>query len=140
VTTIKKVIQVIIDKISHKDGYKRAWLEKHWGELVGKEAGKHSRPYKIERNILFVSVDSSVWNQELFMKKTSIISTINKTFEKKIVQELKCQIGYFPKIVERVEMIENEIWLPSNGQRKIRRIYYDKDVMQCLIKKNHDAQ
>ena len=134
-TTIKKVIQVIIDKISHKDGYKRAWLAKHWGELVGQEAGRHSRPYKIERDILFVSVDSSVWNQELFMKKTILISTINKTFEKKIVQEVKCQIGYFPKIVERVEPSENEIWLPSYEKRKIRRIYYDKDVMQCLIKK-----
>ena len=71
-------------------------LAKHWEELVGKEAGRHSRPYKIEHDILFVSVDSSVWNQELFMKKTILISTINKTFEKKNSARGKMSNRLFP--------------------------------------------
>ena len=96
-TTIKEVIKGIIDKFSSLNGYKKAWIEKHWLELIGEAAAVHALPYKVESNILFVRVDSSVWNQELFMNKRNLINKVNNNFSKKIIEDVKFQIGHFTK-------------------------------------------
>ena len=118
------------------NGYKKAWLTKYWKEIVGETADKHTRPYKIDRDVLFVSVDSSVWNQELFMKKGSLISNINRKFAKKIVKDVKCQMGYF--LVEDNDPIEEplgDIYLNENEQEYNGTKIIEKSILKGLLKK-----
>jgi len=118
------------------NGYKKAWLTKYWKEIVGETADKHTRPYKIDRDILFVSVDSSVWNQELFMKKGNLIININRKFAKKIVKDVKCQMGHF--VAEESDKVEGplgDIFLNENEQEYNGNKILEKNVLKGLLKK-----
>jgi len=132
---MREVIQSIVDKISYMNGFKKAWLEKRWIDLVGEEAGKHSRPYRVEKDILFVSVDSSVWNQQLFMNRSNLIDKINNNFARKIVEDVKCQIGYFSSSEEKVEQVENKIELKIMTVEIRKDIIIDKNILRYLQRK-----
>ena len=132
---IKEVIQNIIEKMSYMNGYKRAWLEKNWITLVGEEAGKHSKPYKIERDILLINVDSSVWNQELFMIRASLIVKINQKFARKIVEDIKYQIGHFPVMKEIIEFPSNGLVSSERCHRQRDALLWDKVVLMNIRKK-----
>ena len=132
---MKEVIQKIIEKMSYMNGYKKAWLEKNWIALVGEEAGKHSKPYKIERDILFINVDSSVWNQELFMIRASLIIKINQKFARKIVEDVKYQIGHFPVIKENIESQGNELVLKECCHNQRRSFLLDNIVLTNIRQK-----
>ena len=94
-SSIQEIIQKILDKLADKDGFKKAWIEKHWPDLVGSEASRHSLPQRVERAVLFVNVDSSVWNQELFMRRRQLLEKINGSFSHVILNDVKYQIGHF---------------------------------------------
>ncbi len=122
-TSIFEVIQKICEKLSNIEGYQRAWMEKHWSEIVGPAAQRHSLPRYIRNNILYVSVDSSVWNQALFMEKNQLIIKINQCFAKKIISDLKFQMGNdvdFNRIKEKNELIGP--LLPQMTRRSIREV------------------
>jgi hypothetical protein len=108
---ISEVLSRIIERISNTNGYKKAWMEKYWEDLVGESAKKHSRPYKIEKEILYVSVDSSVWNQALFIDKANLIRRINQKFARSIIEEVKYQIGQFA--VSPIDHVEAEGFLQT---------------------------
>ena len=92
-TAISEIIKRICEKLSRQEGYQRAWLEKHWEEIVGESADRHSTPRIVRNQILYVSVDSSTWNQALFIEKRRLIQRINQCFSMKIILDLKLQIG-----------------------------------------------
>lgn len=91
--SIFEIIQRMNEKFLSYEGYQRALVEKYWEEIVGSVAKRHSRPRQIRDSILYVSVDSSVWNQTLFMEKRKVIENINRHFPRKIVADLKFQMG-----------------------------------------------
>ena len=132
---IKEVIKNIIEKMSYMNGYKKVWLEKNWIELVGEEAGKHSKPYKIERDILVINVDSSVWNQELFMMRASLIVKINQKFDRKIVEDVKCQIGHFSVMKENIEPQGNGFVSKESCHGQRRTFLWDKVVLTNIRQK-----
>lgn len=92
-TAIFDIIQKMHEKFLSYEGYQRALVEKHWEEIVGSVAKRHSHPRKIWDKILYISVDSSAWNQALFMDKKRVLEKINHHFNKKIVIDLKIQMG-----------------------------------------------
>lgn len=92
-TSMLEIIQRMHEKFLSYEGYQRALVEKYWEEIVGSAATRHSRPRQIRDNILYISVDSSVWNQSLFMKKRRVIENINRHFSRIIVADLKFQMG-----------------------------------------------
>ena len=124
-SSIQEIIQKILDKLADKDGFKKAWIEKNWPDLVGSEASRHSLPQRVERAVLFVNVDSSVWNQELFMRRRQLLEKINGSFSHVILNDVKYQIGHFSFFQEPPKdkgekisgMIDNRI-----GQEQRRQI------------------
>jgi predicted nucleic acid-binding Zn ribbon protein len=47
-----------------------------WSEIVGEELAEHTRPIKLSPELLTVAVPSSVWAQELTMRKFEIIEKV----------------------------------------------------------------
>lgn len=136
-TPMAQVIQRVVEKLSSANGFKKAWIEKHWKEIVGEQASKHSYPAKTEHEVLVVNVDSSAWNQELFMNKGKILNKINHPFSKKIIIEIKCKIG--PIVEEKEEEIRI---LPEKKsgfeERTSERVRESKDlVFMAIMKKKH---
>lgn len=59
-------------------------IQKNWESLVGEKIARNSRPTGLVNDVLWVSVASSVWSQELSFKRRDIIRRI-----KERVTELK---------------------------------------------------
>jgi predicted nucleic acid-binding Zn ribbon protein len=74
---IKSIIQNAIQKVrAQKQATAR--VKRAWQTAVGKEAARHSRPIKLSRKTLVVSVDSSAWIYYLHNRKQQIEAAINK--------------------------------------------------------------
>jgi len=51
----------------------------HWREAVGSEVADHSRPVGVRGDVLEVSVDSSVWCQQLQLRTPEILAGLQRT-------------------------------------------------------------
>ena len=49
-----------------------------WEKCVGENIAMYSKPVMLKKHKLYVSVESSVWRQELFLKKNNIIDAFNR--------------------------------------------------------------
>ena len=49
----------------------------HWEEIVGNGIGSRTKPDKISRDILYISVTNSTWANELSMMSAQLLSKIN---------------------------------------------------------------
>ncbi len=69
----------------------------HWEEVVGEELAQHAQPIKIEEQTLFLRVKSSVWANELNLRKGEIIEKINLKIKEPTISDLrfKVQPSYF---------------------------------------------
>lgn len=140
---ISEVISGIINKLANTNGYKKALLERYWVELVGEGARKHSRPRKIDKRILYVSVDSSVWNQALFIDKANLIRRINQKFTRPIVEEIKYQMGQFDILAidqaesEEVLQTINTILAEPEAVSSVREIteIWNRRVLLSMVNK-----
>jgi hypothetical protein len=123
VTAMSEIIKKICEKLSRQEGYQRAWLEKHWAEVVGKSASRHSMPRMVRNQILYVNVDSSTWNQALFIEKRRLVQKVNQCFISKIIHDLKFQMGNDGdfSINEEKGKVEGFVVMPENRKSKLER-------------------
>lgn len=56
-------------------------LVKHWQEVVGENVARNSMPAYIQKNILWIYVDNSIWMQQLQGRKPELLDKI-RTFQK----------------------------------------------------------
>jgi len=70
-------------------------VEKEWKDIAGGGAAKHSRPETLRKGVLTVRVDSSVWMQELAMKKRNLLKGLKRAFGKDKIAEIHFKIGEF---------------------------------------------
>jgi predicted nucleic acid-binding Zn ribbon protein len=48
-----------------------------WLDVVGAPVAKHSRPYALNRGVLFVATSSSTWAQHLTLQRSQILAKLN---------------------------------------------------------------
>ncbi len=59
-----------------------------WNTAVGEQIAKATNPEKIERGVLTVRVEKSVWRNELSYLKKEIIEKLNKLLQEEVVKEI----------------------------------------------------
>ena len=94
-TSIKDVLKIVFEKIESGKTYTREDVEECWGKIIGEIGFKHSRPVVFKKGVLTVSVDSSVWMQELSMKKRKILKSLQKELGKDRISDIQLKIGEF---------------------------------------------
>ena len=94
-TPIGDVLKSIFEKIGKEKTISKEEIEAAWKELAGEAAFKHSRPASFRKNILTVRVDSSVWMQELSMKKRKLLKGLKRTLGKDRITEIHFKTGEF---------------------------------------------
>jgi predicted nucleic acid-binding Zn ribbon protein len=62
-----------------------------WEEIVGPRIAKETEPVKIEQGVLIVKVRTSVWRNELSMRKQEIKERINKAIGHEVLSDIKFQ-------------------------------------------------
>lgn len=64
----------------------------YWEEVVGEEIAQNTQPIKIQGQILFLRVKSSVWAHELNLRKGEIIDKINHKTKEQTVSDLRFKV------------------------------------------------
>ncbi len=59
-----------------------------WTECVGENISKFSTPVKIEKNKLFISVETAVWRYELNVRKPVILEKVNSILKNKNIKDI----------------------------------------------------
>lgn len=68
-------------------------LTEHWDEAVGPEFARHARPSLLRGSTLEVTVDSSVWCQQLQMARPVILAALRERLGADAPRELRLRIG-----------------------------------------------
>jgi hypothetical protein len=63
-----------------------------WHAIVGDILSTHSKPGRIYNNVLFVSVDHSVYGNELIMMKDAVIQRISAEFSFTVICDIKVEV------------------------------------------------
>ena len=92
---ISEILKKVFSGFEDKKELTREDMEECWKTLVGEPASKHSKPVLVRKSILTVQVDSSVWMQELSMRKRQFLKGLKKTLGKDRISEIHFKMGEF---------------------------------------------
>ena len=63
-----------------------------WLEAVGRKIAAHTRPAKLVRTRLVVEVEDRIWQRQLFALTPHILSNLDKTLGRGLVEDLEFRI------------------------------------------------
>jgi predicted nucleic acid-binding Zn ribbon protein len=62
-----------------------------WASIVGKRIAREAEAVKVEKGVLVVRVKTSVWRNELNMRKHEIIEKLNRAIGSETVKDIRFQ-------------------------------------------------
>lgn len=68
-----------------------------WDIVVDEKIKKHTKAIKLQRGVMYVITDNSVWAQELNFFKKEIIDKINSKAGNKAVRDIRFKVGGLDK-------------------------------------------
>ena len=86
---LKKAIEEAIDGAGIKSALNQESAVILWSVVVGKVVSSVTKAERVESGTLVVSVESSVWRQELHMQKKEIINKLNKKIGTKAIRDIR---------------------------------------------------
>lgn len=89
VESIGSIIENVVSKLNVENKINKANLFNHWREIVGEEISKRTKPKKLIKGLLFVSVTTSTWANELSLMSDQLIDKINSYVGRKVVKEIR---------------------------------------------------
>ena len=124
---IEKTVLKLIGSQTEKNGYNLFKMKACWSEIVGKNNAKHCGPAKLERRILTLQVDSSVWSNQFLYFKNQFIEKINsfmgvdyvKDIKFVLSKEFKNKIHYHVK----TEKDSNKILIPELSEQEKKALF-----------------
>ncbi len=66
---------------------------KRWEECVGQDLAGYAIPERYKEKVLYVRVKSSVWLQELHMRKRSLLSALNALVGEELFEDVRFYVG-----------------------------------------------
>jgi len=90
---IGSIINKILKTYRHETGEDLENVCSIWNSTVGKSVAENAQPFALKGKILLVNVTSSSWIQQLQFFKNDILTKINISAGKKLVEEIKFKIG-----------------------------------------------
>ena len=64
-----------------------------WEEAVGSEIARHCRPVGLRGGVLEVTVDSSVWCQQLQLRRLEILTELRRVLGDEAPGDLRFRVG-----------------------------------------------
>ena len=76
------------------DEVRRAFeIGERWEEAVGPEIARHAKPVAIRGEVLEVAVESSVWAQQLQLRRPEILASLGRVLEGSAPTDLRFRVG-----------------------------------------------
>lgn len=93
-STIKPV-GFVLDELVNELGIRKKLREYdaviYWGDIVGDHIAKVTVVRRISQGVLYVRVKTSVWRNELTLRKKELIDKINSVVSETVVKDIKFQ-------------------------------------------------
>jgi predicted nucleic acid-binding Zn ribbon protein len=71
---------------------KRYNIFNHWSDIVGIEIGKKTKPEKLYKGLLYISVANSTWANELSLMTEQLIKKINTYIGEPLVKGIRFKL------------------------------------------------
>jgi len=94
---VGSLIGQVLDDLGLEAASQAFRVGEHWAEAVGPEVAAHSQPVGMRGDVLEVSVDSSVWCQQLQMQRLSILAALAAQLGDDAPHDLRFRVGYTPR-------------------------------------------
>ncbi len=65
-----------------------------WDEAVGAEVASHAQPLGMRGQVLEIQVDTSVWCQQLQMRRSELLTTLRESLGEDAPEDLRFRVGY----------------------------------------------
>lgn len=101
--------RVLLKMLPNQEGRNKYFIfamQNKWEQICGPSVARHSKPVRLERKVLYINTDSSVWANHLLMMKQQFINNINRVMINDPVKDIKFFTG----------SIENLLHLPKEEQ------------------------
>lgn len=86
---VEKTVLKMIGSQANQNQYSLFKMKACWKEIIGNNNAKHCGPVKLERRILTLQVDSSVWANQFLYYKNQFIQQINTFIGTDYVKDIK---------------------------------------------------
>lgn len=96
---IEKVLLKMLPNQEGRNKYFIFSMQNKWEQICGANVAKHSKPVRLERKVLYVNTDSSVWANHLLMMKQQFINNINQALANNPVKDIKFFTGSIEKFL-----------------------------------------
>lgn len=96
---IEKISSTLFDVLRRRglsSRLKEYRLFGRWEKIVGREIALHAMPRSVRGNRLTLIVDSSVWGNELSLRRPEIIEKINRSLGRGAIEQIVLRIGEPP--------------------------------------------
>ena len=90
------VVGSVLEDLGLGEVARAARVVEHWALAVGSEVASHSRPEGLRQGVLEVSVDSSVWCQQLQMNRPQLLAALREALGEDAPEDLRFRVGYNP--------------------------------------------
>ena len=64
-------------------------LSRDWDSVVGPSLAEHVRPLSLDKSVLTIKADSSVWRQQISLLKPQILAKFTEKFSQHNIKELR---------------------------------------------------
>lgn len=114
---VEKTVLKMIGSQANQNQYSLFKMKACWKEIIGNNNAKHCGPIKLERRILTLQVDSSVWANQFLYYKNQFIQQINTFIGTDYVKDIKFTQGKnfkkgFRNKGETVDIRETKLRIP----------------------------
>ncbi|MBP2655667.1 MAG: hypothetical protein H6Q73_3236 [Firmicutes bacterium] len=110
-----KVLGPALKKMGLDKRYKVEKIFFYWQNIVGGEIAAHSFPGSVNRGVLIVKVNNSVWIHHLMTLKENIVAKINDFIGEKVIYDIKFQAGYLKNYQNNSEVDDEKLSLRSEN-------------------------
>ncbi|HWP30748.1 MAG TPA: DUF721 domain-containing protein [Fimbriimonadales bacterium] len=102
-TVLGKALEKILGRPEIVREAKARIALKHWEDIVGCILSKKSAPDRYSRGVLWVSVSSSLWVQELQLRKKELLASLNERSGENLFQDIRFRVQNIAKDISRKE-------------------------------------
>jgi predicted nucleic acid-binding Zn ribbon protein len=89
---IGSIIGSVVDKMELSRKLKVSNIFNHWEDIVGSGIAERSKPQKLVRKTLYVSVTTSTWASELSLMSEKLMKKINSFIGEDAVKSIRFKV------------------------------------------------
>ena len=90
---VEKIVLKMVGSQTNQNQYNLFKMKAYWADIIGNNNAKHCSPVKLERRILTLEVDSSVWSNQFVYYKNQFIRQINVFMGNDYVKDIRFVLG-----------------------------------------------